>query len=110
MAPPLSPASHTIEWVVVGGMSISGSFRPGHTEREVLRDYVVGKTVEEVVVSRKAQFVLGAAEQANGTPRSGALQGERGDTLHSPCICLSVCRSVGLSALRWVDWPIRLCC
>ena len=49
-------------------MSIAGSFRPGHTEHEVLRNYVVDKTVEEVVVSRKAQLILGDA----GTPRTAS--------------------------------------
>lgn len=47
-------------------MSVAGSFRPGHTEREVLRDYVVGKTVEEVVVSRKAQLVMGGRSDGEG--------------------------------------------
>lgn len=64
-----APALGSVEWASAA-MSIAGSFRPGHSEREVLRDYVVGKTVEEVVISRKAQMVMNGAH-ATGTPRSG---------------------------------------
>eukprot|EP01046_Picozoa_sp_COSAG06_P072957 COSAG06_NODE_21587_length_751_cov_15.835890_1_plen_74_part_10 len=55
--------------------SIAGSFRPGHSEREVLRNYVVGKTVEEVVVSRKAQIVMGSASSLQPRPPPGSSRG-----------------------------------
>eukprot|EP01045_Picozoa_sp_COSAG04_P020531 COSAG04_NODE_2111_length_4765_cov_91.841406_1_plen_62_part_10 len=49
-------------------MSIAGSFRPGHRESEVLRNYVQSKTVEEVVVGRKAHAVMGTGAAMRPRP------------------------------------------
>ena len=56
------------------GLSAVAGARPGHTESEVLRGYVYHKTVEEVVVGRKASRVIGAPQppqRGSGGARSG---------------------------------------